>query len=160
MTWLKGTENKIGLSGDAENVAYRQIIDAPVFWQADSWEQIPYLHNIWKWRESYDVDDTKLLWGLTRFPAAAGYCVSPATDSSPMGASISRPWNSYITNMSFHVCLCSPIWMLITGGIVPLLWNTDIWLDLLITRRYMNIKTPSQLSASDWQFHLEFHILS
>lgn len=34
---------------------------------------------------------------------------------------VSRPWNSYITNMPFHVCLCSPIWMLITGGIVPLL---------------------------------------
>lgn len=45
--------------------------------------------------------------------------------------------------------------MLIAGGIAPPLWNTDIWLDLLITRRYMNIKAPSQLSASDWQFHLK-----
>ncbi len=39
-------------------------------------------------------------------------------------------------------------------------WNTDIWLDSLITRWYMNIKTPSQLGAADWQLHLEFPPLS
>lgn len=39
--------------------------------------------------------------------------------SSPMGAGPSCPWNSYITNTPFYVCLCSPIWMLITGGTVP-----------------------------------------
>lgn len=57
-------------------------------------------------------------------PAASGYCVSPATNSSPTGAGTSGPCNSYIANMPFHVCLCSPIWMLITGGIVPLLCET------------------------------------
>lgn len=44
--------------------------------------------------------------------------------SSPTGAGPSCPWNSYITNMPFHVCLCSPIWMLITGGTVPPLRET------------------------------------
>lgn len=44
-------------------------------------------------------------------------------------------------------------------GRASVVWNTDIWLDMLISRRYVNIKTPSQLSASEWQLHLEFPIV-
>lgn len=44
-------------------------------------------------------------------------------------------------------------------GRASAVWNTDIWLDILISRRFVNIKALSQLSASDWQLHLEFPIV-
>lgn len=160
VTWLKGTENESGLSGELKTVAYRQIIGSPVFWQADSREGISqqYLKV-----EFHEVNHTKLFWGLT-LSLPPPHCLWLLCHSSHRLLSHGCQYKLFVELIHKRYAFsCSLVFYHLNAyyrwGCASVVRNTDIWLDLPISKNYVNIQAPSQLSASDWQLHLEFPIL-